>query len=157
MLRIVRATGGYWFSALAYSDFDSVMQHGPELCAAMLACAGTGTECNELERISALFIHGYYLTDDAREATLKGMPGIGEVGAPGSVSFVVSQGKASSTEHTVLIATGVVAVALLLVIPMVVRALRPAPQAVAPDSPTPAAVELETGTLKLAPAATEVA
>ena len=52
---------------------------------------------NELERISALFINSDYLTDDARNATMKGMPGLGEVGAPGSVSFVVSQGKACST------------------------------------------------------------
>ena len=107
MLRIVRATGGYWFSASAYSDFESVVQHGPELCAAMLACAGDGIECDELERISTLFVDNY-LADDAREATLKGMPGCGKVGAPGSVSFVVSQGKASSTKRTptLLIATG---------------------------------------------------
>ena len=94
MLRIVRATGGYWFSASAYSDFESVVKHGPELCAAMLACAGDGIECDELERISTLFVDNY-LADDAREATLKWMPrSKGEVGAPGSVSFVVSQGKA---------------------------------------------------------------
>ena len=94
MLRIVRATGGYWFSASAYSDFDSVVKHGPELCAAMLACAGEGIECDELERVSTLFVDNY-LADDAREATLKWMPrSKGEVGAPGSVSFVVSQGKA---------------------------------------------------------------
>jgi len=111
MLRIVRATGGYWFSASAYSDFESVVKHGPELCAAMLACAGDGIECDELERISTLFVDNY-LADDAREATLKSMPrSKGEVGAPGSVSFVVSQGRASSTKRTpterpLLIATG---------------------------------------------------
>ena len=79
-----------------------------ELCAAMLACAGDGIECDELERISTLFVDNY-LADDAREATLKWMPrSKGEVGAPGSVSFVVSQGKASSTKRTptLLIATG---------------------------------------------------
>ena len=94
MLRIVRATGGYWFSASAYSDFASVVKHGPELCAAMLACAGDDIKCDELERISTLFVDNF-LADDAREATLKWMPrSKGEVGAPGSVSFVVSQGKA---------------------------------------------------------------
>ena len=154
ILRIVRATGGYWFSASAYSDFGSVVQHGPELCAAMLACAGTGTECDELERISALFIHGYYLSDDAREATLKGMPGIGVVGAPGSVSFVVSQGKVSSAEHIVLTAAGTVVgaaiVALLLVVTMVARSVLLRRKR---SPPTPATVELEPGTLKLDPAA----
>ena len=153
MLRIVRATGGYWFSASAYSDFDSVVQHGPELCAAMLACAGASTECNELERISALFIGSYYLTDAARNATLEGMPGLGKVGAPGSVSFVVSQGKASSTEHTVLIAAGAVAgaavVAVLLVITVVARTVRRRKR----SPPAPATIELEPGNLKLDPAA----
>jgi len=111
MLRIVRATGGYWFSASAYSDFEAMVRHGPELCAAMLACAGDGIECDELERISTLFVDNY-LADDAREATLKWMPrSKGEVGTPGSVSFVVSQGRASSTKRTpterpLLIATG---------------------------------------------------
>ena len=155
MLRIVRATGGYWFSASAYSDLGSVMQHGPEICAAMLACAGAGTECNELERISTLCIDSY-LTDDAREASHKGMPAVGEVGAPGSVSFVVSQGRASSAEHTVLIATGAVAgaamVALLLVVTVVtVRCWWSG------TPPTPATVDPDPGTLKLAPAAPEVA
>ena len=97
MLRIVRATGGYWFSASAYRDFDSVVQHGPELCAAMLACAGEQFECDELERISKLFVDNY-LSDYAREATLESMPrSEGGVCATGSVSFVVSQGKACST------------------------------------------------------------
>ena len=119
MLRIVRATGGYWFSASAYSDFDSVVKHGPELCAAMLACAGDDIKCDELERISTLFVDNY-LADDAREATLKWMPrSKGKVGAPGSASFVVSQGKApyralveptKETERPLLIATGAVGV-----------------------------------------------
>eukprot|EP00964_Phaeocystis_antarctica_P070029 scaffold42608_cov62-Phaeocystis_antarctica.AAC.1 len=152
MLRIVRATGGYWFSASAYSDFESVVQHGPELCAAMLACAGTGTECDELERISTLFVDSY-LADDAREASHKGLPGIGVVGAPGSVSFVVSQGRAGSTERTVLIAAGAVAgaamVAFLLVVTVVARSIRRRKR----SPPTPAAIELEPGTLKLEPAA----
>jgi hypothetical protein len=104
MLRIVRATGGYWFSASAYSDFEAMVRHGPELCAAMLACAGDGIECDELERISTLFVDNY-LADDARAATLKW------IGAPGSVSFVVSQGRAGQTKGTptgrpLLIATG---------------------------------------------------
>ena len=155
ILRIVRATGGYWFGASAYSDFDSVVQHGPEFCAAMLACAGNSTECDELERIATLFIDSY-LTDDAREASHKGMPGVGEVGAPGSVSFVVSQGRASSAEHTVLIATGAVAgaamLALLLVVTVVtVRCWWSG------TPPTPATVDPDPGTLKLAPAAPEVA
>ena len=97
MLRIVRATGAYWLSASAYRDFDSVVQHGPELCAAMLACAGEQFECDELERISKLFVDNY-LSDYAREATLESMPrSEGGVCATGSVSFVVSQGKACST------------------------------------------------------------
>ena len=148
ILRIVRATGGYWFGASAYSDFDSVVQHGPAFCAAMLACAGTGTECDEFERISTLFIDSY-LTDDAREASHKGLPGIGVVGAPGSASFVVSQGKASSTEHTVLVATGAVAgaavVALLLMVTVVARSVLRRKR----SPPTPATIELEPGTLKL--------
>ena len=148
MLRIVRATGAYWLSASAYRDFDSVMQHGPELCAAMLACAGAGAECNELERISALFINSDYLTDDARNATMKGMPGLGEVGAPGSVSFVVSQGKARSTEHRVLIAAGAM-VLLLLVVTMVAHSVVRRKR----SSPTLATVELKPGTLKLDQAA----
>lgn len=153
MLRIVRATGGYWFSASAYSDFDSVVQHGPELCAAMLACAGAGTECNELERICALFIHGHYLSDDAHEATLKAMPDIGEVGAPGSVSFVVSEGKVSTTEYIVLVAAGVLAgaavVAALLMAAVVARTVHRRKR----SPPTPVTVELEPGTLKLEPTA----
>ena len=56
----------------------------------MLACAGDGVKCDELERISMLFLDNY-LADAARNATLEGMPGLGKVGAPGSVSFVVSQ------------------------------------------------------------------
>jgi len=153
ILRIVRATGGYWFSASAYDDFDSVKQHGPELCAAMLACAGAGTECNELERISALFIHGHYLSDDAHEATLKAMPDIGEVGAPGSVSFVVSEGKVSTTEYIVLVAAGVLAgaavVAALLMAAVVARTVHRRKR----SPPTPVTVELEPGTLKLEPTA----
>ena len=155
MLRIVRATGTYWFSASAYRDFDSVMQHGPELCSAMLACASAGAECNELERISALFINSDYLTDDARNATMKGMPGLGEMGAPGSVSFVVSQGKARSTEHRVLIAAvplavvGAAMVSLLLVVTVVARSAVRRKR----SSPTPATVELKPGTLKLDQAA----
>ena len=152
MLRIVRATGGYWFSASAYSDFESVVKHGPELCAAMLACAGDGIECDELERISTLFVDSY-LTDDAREASHKGLPGIGVVGAPGSASFVISQGKARSTEHIVLIATGAVAgtamVALLLMVTVVARSTLRRKR----SPPTPATIELEPGTLKLEPAA----
>ena len=153
ILRIVRATGGYWFSASAYDDIDSVMQHGPELCAAMLACAGAGTECNELERICALFIHGHYLSDDAHEATLKAMPDIGEVGAPGSVSFVVSEGKVSTTEYIVLVAAGVLAgaavVAALLMAAVVARTVHRRKR----SPPTPVTVELEPGTLKLEPTA----
>ena len=119
-----------------------------ELCAAMLACAGDGIECDELERISTLFVDNY-LADDAREATLKGMPGCGEVGAPGSVSFVVSQGRARSTERTVLIAAGAVAgaavLALLLLVAVVARTVRRRKR----SPPAPATVELEPGTLKL--------
>jgi len=134
MLRIVRATGGYWFSASAYSDFDSVVQHGPELCAAMLACAGEGSECDELERVAELFVDSY-LTDTAREATHTSMPGLGQVGAPGSVSFAVSQGKADSgksisTKGIVLIAGAAVlaaTVAAVLVVAAVRRKKRSAP------------------------------
>ena len=155
MLRIVRATGAYWLSASAYRDFDSVVQHGPELCAAMLACAGAGTECDELERISALFINSDYLTDDARNATMKGMPGLGEVGAPGSVSFVVSQGKARSTEHTVLfIASAAVAgAAMISVLLLAMAVARSVLVRRKRSSPTPATVELKPGTLKLDQAA----
>ena len=96
---------------------------------------------------------GRYLTDDAREASHKGLPGIGVVGAPGSASFVISQGRAGSTERTLLIATGAVAgaavVALLLVVAVVARTVRHRKR-----SPlAPATVELEPGTLKLDPAA----
>ena len=67
---------------------------------------------------------------------------------------MVSQGKASSTEHTVLIATGAVAgaamVALLLVVTVVARSVLRRKR----SPPTPAAtIELEPGTLKLDPAA----
>mmetsp|Transcript_12437 Transcript_12437/g.29265 ORF Transcript_12437/g.29265 Transcript_12437/m.29265 type:complete len:352 (-) Transcript_12437:283-1338(-) len=152
MLRIVRATGSYWFSASAYSDFDSVVQHGPEFCAAMLACAGNSTECDELERIAKLFIDSY-LTDDAREASHKGLPGIGVVGAPGSASFVISQGKASSTERTLLIATGAVAGAAVLAVLLVVTVVARTVFRRKRSPPAPATVELESGSLKMDPAA----
>lgn len=134
MLRIIRATGGYWLSASAYSDFDSVVEHGPELCAAMLACAGPETDCDELERVSELFID-HYLTEDARNASHVGMPGLGKVGAPGSASFVVSQGNADndksiSTEGIVLIASAAVlaaTVAAVLVVAAVRRQKRSTP------------------------------
>ena len=92
--------------------------------------------------------------DDAREASHKGLPGIGVVGAPGSASFVVSQGRAGSTERTVLIAAGAVAgaamVALLLVVTVVARTVRRRKR----SPPIPAAtIELEPGSLKLDPAA----
>ena len=155
MLRIVRATGAYWLSASAYRDFDSVVQHGPELCAAMLACAGEQFECDELERISTLFVDNY-LSDYAREATLESMPrSEGGVCATGSVSFVVSQGKARSTEHRVLIAAvplavvGAAMVSLLLVVTVVARSAVRRKR----SSPTPATVELKPGTLKLDQAA----
>lgn len=147
MLRIVRATGGYWFSASAYSDFDAVVKHGPELCAAMLACAGEGVECDELERISALFVN-HYLTTDAREATRTGMPGVGKVGAPGSVSFVVSQGKADtavSTEAIVLIAGAAVLVTVVLAA-AVVATVRRRKQSAPASTP-----ELDVGPLELGP------
>ena len=152
MLQIVRATGGYWFSASAYKDFGSVVQHGPELCAAMLACAGAGTECDDLEKLATLFIDNY-VTDDAREASLKGMPGLGKVGAPGSVSFVVSQGKACSTEHIVLITAGTVAVVAMLLVVGVVATVHHRRR----KQSTPAAIELEPSNRKLDPAAPEVA
>jgi len=140
MLRIVRATGGYWFSASAYSDFDSVKQHGPELCAAMLACAGAGAECDELERISTLFIDSY-LTADARAASHAGMPGLGKVGDPGSASFVVSQGKADdsgvSTEGIVLIAAGAALAAAVVVVIAVAVTVRRRKRS------TPAVIELD--------------
>jgi len=83
-------------------------------------------------------------------SSCKGMPGCGEDGAPGSVSFVVSQGRADSTERTVLIAAGAVAgaamVALLLVVAVVARTRKRSP-------PAPATVELESGSLKMDPAA----
>ena len=111
-----------------------------------------GTECNEFERISTLYIDSYF-TDDAREASHKGLPGIGVVGAPGSASFVVSQGRASSAEHAVLFATGAVAgaavVALLLMVTVAARSVLRRKR----SPPTPATVELEPGTLKLDPAA----
>ena len=152
MLRIVRATGGYWFSASAYSDFGSVTQHGPELCAAMLACAGVGTDCDELERIAELFIDSY-LTEDARNASHVGMPGLGEVGAPGSASFVVSQGKATSTDHTVLIAAGAAAAAAAVVAVLVVAGVATVRRR---KRSTPATLELEPDTLTPGPAAPEI-
>ena len=86
-------------------------------------------------------------------SSCKGMPGCGEDGAPGSVSFVVSQGRADSTERTVLIAAGAVAgaavLALLLVVAVVARTVRRRKR----SPPAPATVELEPGTLKLDPAA----
>jgi len=148
MLRIVRATGGYWFSASAYTDMDAVMQHGPELCAAMLACAGEGAECAELETIAEQFID-HYLTADARGAAHTGMPGLGKVGAPGSASFVVSQGKADtavSTEAIALIAGAAVLVAVVLaaaVVAVVRRRRRSTPATselecyIEPDTLTP--------------------
>eukprot|EP00964_Phaeocystis_antarctica_P064570 scaffold38855_cov59-Phaeocystis_antarctica.AAC.1 len=89
------------------------------------------------------------ITDDAREASHKGLPGIGVVDARGSASFVISQGKASSTERTLLIATGAVAgaemVALFLAVAVVARTVRRRKR----SPPAPATVELEPGTLKL--------
>ena len=110
---------------------------------------------NELERISALFINSDYLTDDARNATMKGMPGLGEIGAPGSVSFVVSQGKARSTEHTVLfIASDAVAgAAMISVLLLAMAVARSVLVRRKRSSPTSATVELKPGTVKLDKAA----
>ena len=97
---------------------------------------------------------GSRTVEDKYEATLKGMPSCGVVGAPGSVSFVVSQGKVSSAEHIVLTAAGTVVgaaiVALLLVVTVVARSVLLRRKR---SPPTPATVELESGTLKLDPAA----
>ena len=71
------------------------------------------------------------------------------VGAPGSASFVVSQGKASSTEHTVLIATGAVAGATMVVFLLVVTVVARSVLRRKRSPPNPATVELEPCTLKL--------
>ena len=118
----------------------------------MLACAGAGTECDDLEKLATLFIDNY-VTDDAREASLKGMPGLGKVGAPGSVSFVVSQGKACSTEHIVLITAGTVAVVAMLLVVGAVAIIHHRRR----KQSTPAAIELEPSNRKLDPAAPELA
>ena len=122
------------------------LAHGPQPAPTVAGLIRAPDSCLRL------FIDSY-LTDDAREASHKGLPGIGVVGAPGSASFMVSQGRAGSTVSTVLIAAGAVAgaamVAFLLVVTVVARSVLRRKR----SPPTLATVELEPGTLKLEPAA----
>ena len=83
----------------------------------------------------------HYLTADARGAAHAGMPGLGKVGAPGSASFVVSQGKADnsgvSTEGIVLIAAGAALAAAVVVVIAVAVTVRRRKRS------TPAVIELD--------------
>jgi hypothetical protein len=92
ILRLVRKSGGYWFSASAYHSMTDVKRHLPTLCRTMLQCAKDHTTCEEFEIFSKYFVHSA-LSDQARDETKSSFRNLGKHQEAGSVSAVVTKGK----------------------------------------------------------------
>ena len=91
ILRMVRGTGGYWFSGSSYQDFGFLKTHAPIVCATMLRCIKDHDDCLELEDASIHFIENA-LSDETKEKAYNSFTNIGRHRELGSVAAMVSDG-----------------------------------------------------------------
>ena len=91
ILRVVRETGGFWFSQSAYPDFDLLQRHAPSICKSMLKCLKDHDDCQDFEMSSIVFIETV-LSDAAKVLTFDAFHNIGRHRELGSVSATVSGG-----------------------------------------------------------------
>jgi len=121
ILRVVRASGPYWFEGKSYKDDKNLKEFSPLMCKAMLSCLNNPKDkCQELEDVSEIFIENV-LTSDATQATRKAFPKIGSPQEEGSVSFVVSGGGTSF--HQTPAGIGLLTVSSLLIILIIASGL----------------------------------
>ena len=92
VLRVVRETGGFWFSKATYPRFDLLQMHAPRICATMLKCMKNHEECEDLEAASLVFVERT-LNEHAKAQVYKAFHNIGKHWEFGSVSSSVSAGK----------------------------------------------------------------
>lgn len=92
ILKLVKASGTFWFSPLTYSSMDVVGEYTPALYATMLDCNKDATTCEKFEAAAESLIKNA-LTDEAKEMANAAFPYLGETGAEGSVSAVISSRK----------------------------------------------------------------
>jgi putative component of membrane protein insertase Oxa1/YidC/SpoIIIJ protein YidD len=91
ILRMVRGTGGYWFSGSSYRDFGFLKTHAPIVCATMLRCVKDHGDCLEFEDASIHFIENA-LSDETKEKAYNSFKNIGRHRELGSVAAMVSDG-----------------------------------------------------------------
>merc|ERR1711937_574575 len=92
ILRIVRATGGFWFSMSSYDDMNQVSMYAPPLCSSMLKCLKDHDNCHDFEKHSKSFIDKT-LTEHTKTITKSIFTNIGRHRELGSVSATLSAGK----------------------------------------------------------------
>jgi len=92
ILRIVRATGGFWFSISSYSDMEAVGKYAPSVCASMLKCMKDSTDCKHFEINSIAFIENT-LNESSKTIVKDVFPEIGFHFNLGSVAATLSAGK----------------------------------------------------------------
>jgi len=96
ILRVVLASGPFWFDSSSYNNMATVKQFAPSVCKNMLRCMKDNTKCNKLEKASQKFIDKA-LTEKARAKTLSTFSNLGSRCQIGSVSAVVTSGKSVDT------------------------------------------------------------
>jgi len=92
ILRIVRATGGFWFSISSYSNKEALGKYAPPLCASMLKCMKDSKDCEQLEISSIAFIDNT-LNEFSKTIVKDVFPEIGSHFKLGSVAATLSGGK----------------------------------------------------------------
>jgi len=92
ILRIVRATGGFWFSISSYTDMEAVERHAPPVCASMLKCMKDSKDCKHFEKNSIVFIDNT-LSEFSKAIVKDVFPNIGSHNKLGSVAATLSAGK----------------------------------------------------------------
>lgn len=97
ILRIVRATGGFWFSMSSYPDFSLVQTHAPPLCASMLKCMKDHEDCEDFEEHSIAFIDNA-LSESTKDIAKGVFTNIGRHRELGSAAASISAGKSVIAE-----------------------------------------------------------
>jgi len=92
ILRIVRATGGFWFSISSYSDMEAVGKYAPLLCASMLKCMKDSKDCEHFEIDSITFIDNT-LNEFSKTIAKDVFPEIGSHFKLGSAAATLTAGK----------------------------------------------------------------
>ena len=91
ILRVVRATGGFWFHGSSYADMMFLHSHAPVVCSTMLKCMKDHEDCQEFEVASQVFIERA-LAEPARKKAYEAFGNIGQHRELGSASATVSAG-----------------------------------------------------------------